>query len=81
MWAYPRTFFWPLHGLSFARDHTDYTGLEYLWKMLEQSFHPGFSGIHTPEIMGIGILVLMSLYWLKRKLDKKNSEDVTSLNE
>jgi hypothetical protein len=81
MWAQPRTFFWPLHGLSFPKDHTDYTGLEYLLKMIEQSFHPGVSGIHTPEIMGMGILVLMSVYWLKRRLGKKNVEDVTSLNE
>lgn len=76
MWAQPQTFFWPLHGLSFPRDHTDYTGLEYLIKMLEHSFHPGFSEIYMPEIMGMGILVLMTLYWLKKRLDKKNSEDM-----
>ena len=76
MWAQPRTFFWPLHGLSFPRDHTDYSGLEYLMKMLEQSFQPGFSGIHMPEIIGMGILVLMTLYWLKKRLDKKNSDNL-----
>lgn len=79
MWAQPRTFFWPLRGLSFPRDHTDYSGLEYLIKMLERSFHPGFSGYHVPEIMGMGILVLMTLYWLKKRLDKKNSDDITPL--
>jgi LexA-binding, inner membrane-associated putative hydrolase len=76
MWAQPRTFFWPLHGLSFPRDHTDYSGLEYLLKMFEQSFQSGFSGIHMPELMGMGILVLMTLYWLKKRLDKKGSDDL-----
>jgi LexA-binding, inner membrane-associated putative hydrolase len=79
MWAQPRTFFWPLHGLSFPRDHTDYTGMEYLIKMFEQSFHPVFSEMYLPEIMGMVILVLMTLYWLKRRWDKKNSKDMTSL--
>jgi len=47
--------------------------------MLEHSFHPGFSEIYLPEIMGMGILVLMALYWLKKRLSKKDSEDITSL--
>ncbi len=78
MWASPRTFFWPLHGLSFPKDHNDYSGLEYLLKMFEQSFQPGFTETHMPEIMGMVILVLMTLYWLKKRLDEKNSDDMTS---
>lgn len=76
MWAQPLTFFWPLLGLRFPRDHTDYTGLEYLVKMFEQSFHLGFSGIHTPEIMGMGILVVLLLkalhtIWMNRSCSTK----------
>ncbi len=71
MWAQPRTFFWPVYGLSFPKDHTDYTGLEYLLKMLEKSFQPGFSESHIPEIMGMGILVILLLkalytFWKNR---------------
>jgi membrane-bound metal-dependent hydrolase YbcI (DUF457 family) len=77
MWEQPQTLFWPLHGFSFPRDHTDYTGLEYLLKMFEQSFRSGFSEIHMPEIMGMGIMVLMTLYWLKKRLGKKDSDDLT----
>jgi hypothetical protein len=71
MWAQPRTFFWPLFGLNFPKDHTDYTGFEYLSRMLELSFQQGFSQNHIPEIMGIGIMFLVTLYWLKKKFDKK----------
>jgi hypothetical protein len=77
MWAQPRTFFWPLLGLSFPKDHTDYTGLEYLWKMFEHSFQLGFSGSYMPEVIGMGILVLLILFWLKKRLVKKSSDDRT----
>ncbi|MHB8103084.1 MAG: metal-dependent hydrolase [Methanosarcina sp.] len=81
MWAQPPTFFWPLFGLNFPKDHNDYTGLEYLLKMLEQSFRHGFSHSHITEIMGMGIMVIVTLYWLKKRLDKKNSDDIkTHLN-
>jgi hypothetical protein len=72
MWAQPRTLFWPLLGLDFPKDYTDYTGFEYLSRMFELSFKQGFSQNHIPEIMGIGIIVLMTLYWLKKKLIKKD---------
>jgi membrane-bound metal-dependent hydrolase YbcI (DUF457 family) len=78
MWIQPRTFFWPLRGFGFPRSQTDYTGLEYLLKMLEQSFQSGFSEIHKPEIMGMGILILMTLHWLKKRLDKKKSDQLKS---
>jgi membrane-bound metal-dependent hydrolase YbcI (DUF457 family) len=73
MWAYPQTYYWPLHGLSFHRYHTDYTGLEFLWKLFERSFQPGFSGVRLPEILGMGILLLLSLkalhtYWKNREI-------------
>jgi hypothetical protein len=76
MWAQPRTFFWPSLGLNFPKDHTDYTGFEYLSKMLELSFQHGLSQNHIPEIIGVGITVLMTFYWLKRKLIKKDPDNV-----
>jgi hypothetical protein len=75
MWAQPRTFFWPSFGLDFPKDHTDYTGLEYLNRMLELSFQHGLSQNHIPEIVGIGITVLITLYWLKSKLIKTGSDN------
>jgi hypothetical protein len=80
MWASPRTYYWPLHGLSFPRYHTDYSGLEFLWRLFEQSFQPNFSGIHVPEIMGMGILLILCLKTLHtcwknraRTIDEKQS--------
>ncbi|RPJ78772.1 MAG: metal-dependent hydrolase [Alphaproteobacteria bacterium] len=73
MWAQPHSLFWPLFGFDFPKDHTDYTGLEYLLTMFERSFQHGFSESHIPEIMGMGIMLIASLYWLKKRLDKKNS--------
>lgn len=74
MWAQPRTFLWPLHGLSFPRNYTDYTGFEYLMRMFEASFQSGFTGIHSPEILGMGILLILTFFWLKTKLDEKKAE-------
>lgn len=80
MWASPRTYYWPLHGLSFPRSHTEYSGLEFLWRLFEQSFQPSLSGIHLFEIMGMGILLILCLktlhtYWRNREttVDKKQS--------
>jgi membrane-bound metal-dependent hydrolase YbcI (DUF457 family) len=76
MWAQPATYFWPLLGLRFSKDYTDYTGMEYLMKMLEKSFEPGFMEGHVTEIMGMGIMVFLTLCWLIKRLDKKNSDDI-----
>ncbi len=71
MWAQPLTFFWPLFGLSFPRDTTDYTGLEYLLIMLGKSFEPEFSQTFIAEILGIGLIAIFVVNWLKRRLSKK----------
>lgn len=75
MWAYPKTLFWPLLGLSFPKDHADYTGFEYLLRMFEQSFKPEFSHAFIPEILGMGITIILTLAWLKKRLDKANSNE------
>ena len=69
MWAQPTTFFWPLFGLSFPKDSMDYTGMEYFIIMLEKSFNLGFLQDHIIEILGMIILVISTLYWLKKKSD------------
>lgn len=64
MWTNPRTLFWPLFGLKFPKDRTDFNGIEYLTKLFENSFtfHISFSSV--PEILGMGIIVLLVLHWL-----------------
>lgn len=64
MWATPRTLFWPILGLKFPRDHMDYTGLEYLTTMFEKSFTFHISPSYVPEILGMGIIVILVLHWL-----------------
>ena len=64
MWAKPATLFWPFLGLSFPKDHSDYTGIEYLSNMLEKSFELEFSRAFIPEITGMVaylIIILCSL--------------------
>jgi hypothetical protein len=56
----PQTFLGPLLGWSFSRGSIDYTGFEYLIKMLESSFRPEFSQTFIAEIMGIGIIVIFA---------------------
>lgn len=72
MWGQPKTFLWPLLGLSFPRDFTDYTGIEYLLMMLEKSFRPELSQTFITEILGIGIISIFVIYWLKKKLGENN---------
>jgi hypothetical protein len=43
--------------------------------MFNQSFHPQFSQSYIPEILGIGVVVILTMYWLKNKLDKTNLKD------
>ena len=75
MWGDPRTLFWPLFGLSFPKDSMDRSGLEYLLSLFNESFHPQFSESYIPEILGMGIVVIFVLYWLKNKLGKTKSKD------
>lgn len=73
IWAQPKTFFWPLLGLSFPKDSADYTGIEYLLIMLEKSFRPELSQTFITEILGIAIIGIFGIYWLKKKREEKNS--------
>ncbi len=73
MWAQPFTFFWPLLGLGFPRDSIDHTGLEYLLRLFEKSFEPEFSQTFITEILGIGVVVIFTADWLKKRLSKMDS--------
>lgn len=75
MWGDPRTLFWPLLGWGFPKDSIDRTGFEYLLFLFNQSFHPQFSESYIPEILGMGVVFIFALYWLKNKLDKTKSKD------
>jgi len=67
MWAKPATLFWPFLGLSFPKDHSDYTGIEYLSNMLEKSFELEFSRAFIPEFIGLVVIVILTLYWLTKR--------------
>jgi membrane-bound metal-dependent hydrolase YbcI (DUF457 family) len=67
MWARPKTLFWPFFGLSFPKDRTDYTGIEYLFKMLRQSFEPGLSNAFIPEIIGMVVIIILTFHWLIKR--------------
>jgi membrane-bound metal-dependent hydrolase YbcI (DUF457 family) len=78
MWAQPPTFFWPLLGLDFPKDSMDYTGIEYFLIMLERSLNLAFLQNHITEILGMVVMAILTLYWLKKKSDQKSSEDIMS---
>ena len=75
MWGDPRTLLWPLLGWSFPKDYIDRSGLEYLLVLFNQSFHPQFSESYIPEILGMIVIAVFTLHWLKNKLSKINSKD------
>jgi membrane-bound metal-dependent hydrolase YbcI (DUF457 family) len=64
MWKTPITLFWPLFGLRFPKDYTDNSGIWYLIRGLENSFTFHFSQSSTPEILGLGVIVVLTLHWL-----------------
>ena len=68
MWMQPPTFLWPVFGLNFPKDSMDYTGIEYLIIMFEKSFEPKLTQSFISEVLGIGIIIVFSIYWLKKKL-------------
>lgn len=81
IWGDPRTLFWPLLGWSFPKDSMDRTGLEYLLALFNQSFQLQFSESYIPEILGTGVVVVLTLHWLKNRLDKTNSKDIKIKDE
>jgi membrane-bound metal-dependent hydrolase YbcI (DUF457 family) len=80
MWNTPATLFWPLLGWSFPKyEFTD--GLVFLLLLFKESFIPqfseGFIPEHTfiPEIIGMIVIVILALNWLKNKLSKISSDN------
>ena len=67
MWKSPKTLFWPLFGLSFPKDYTENSGIKYLIKELENSFTFHFSQSSIPEILGMGVIVVLTLHWLIKR--------------
>lgn len=64
MWTNPNTLFWPLLGFKFPKYHMDSTGMEYLIRLFENSFTFHISPSNVPEILGMGIIVILTLHWL-----------------
>lgn len=71
MWASPKTLFWPFLGLRFPKYHMDFTGIEYLTKMLKNSFELNFSPSSIPEILGMGVIVFLTIQWLIKKFGQR----------
>lgn len=80
MWNIPQTLFWPLLGWSFPKDNIA-NGIAFLLMLFKESFtlnlSQGFSLEHTfiPEIIGMTVVVIFTLNWLKNKLSKTVSKD------
>lgn len=73
MWATPKTLFWPLLGLRFPRSQTEFNGIEYLTRLFENSFTFHVSRSSVPEILGIGIIVILALHWLIKEFGQNKS--------
>jgi hypothetical protein len=71
MWATPQTLFWPLLGWSFPKDQIA-DGLAFLLMLLKESFIPQFSQGFVPEVIGMIVIVILALNWLKNRLSKAN---------
>ena len=76
MWKTPQTLFWPLLGWSFPKNSIDHTGFKYLLALLNKSFHLQFSESNIPEVLGMGVVIIFTLFWLKNMSTKTNSKEV-----
>jgi len=84
MWKTPLTLFWPLLGWSFPKNSIDNTGFEYLLALFNKSFHLQFSESYSPEVLGMGVVVIFILFWLKKHVDQnkfKERKNETRYNE
>jgi hypothetical protein len=79
MWATPQTLFWPLFGWNFPKDQIA-DGLEFLLMLFKESFIPEFSNGYIPahdfipEIIGMIVIIILAITWLKERLHKANSK-------
>jgi len=79
MWNTPNTLFWPLFGWSFPKDNIA-DGVAFLLMLFKKSFilnfSQGFVLDHTfiPELLGMMVIIIFTLNWLKNKLSKTSSE-------
>lgn len=86
MWATPQTLFWPLFGWSFPKDQIS-DGLAFLLMLFKESFIPEFSqGLipdrtFIPEIIGMFVIFILALNWLKNRLNKANYKGKITINE
>jgi hypothetical protein len=86
MWATPQTLFWPLFGWSFPKDPI-VDGLAFLLMLLKESFIPLFSQgfipeqTFIPEIIGMIVIVILALSWLKNRLRKENYNSKKTITE
>jgi membrane-bound metal-dependent hydrolase YbcI (DUF457 family) len=74
MWKTPKTLFWPFFGWSFPKDNID-NGIAFLLMLFKESFIPKFSQSFIPEIMGMIVIVILTLSWLKSTSNKTSSKD------
>jgi hypothetical protein len=80
MWNTPQTLFWPLLGWNFPKDNIA-NGVAFLLMLFKESFtlnlSQSFSLERTfiPEIIGMAVVVIFTLNWLKNKLSKTVSKD------
>ncbi len=86
MWNTPKTLLWPLLGWSFPKDNiTD--GIAFLLMLFKKSFIPSFSQgfipdkTFIPEIMGMMVIFILTLNWLKNKLIKTSFKNEKILTE
>ena len=68
LWKSPKILFWPLQGLSFPKDTIDYVGLEQLSILFKKSITLNTSHSSILEILGLGVIVILTLHWLIKKL-------------
>jgi hypothetical protein len=82
MWGTPKTLFWPLLGWSFPKNNID-NGISFLLMLFKESFIPKFSQSFIPEIIGMIVIIILTLGWLKNTLNIKSSKDdkVTTIKQ
>jgi len=77
IWNSPEVLFWPLLGWEFPRDTLSGGFIEYLMKILNNSYNPESTGIFIPEMIGLSIILLFTASQIRSKIEAKNISSQT----
>ena len=71
MWKTPETLLWPLMGWEFPKGSYSPSIIDYFLNMFTNSYTPAAGYVFTSELLGILILGIAGIYYIRKYFTKK----------